>query len=351
MKKLYFLPFLFLAITAFAQKQFVVQNGTAQTFDDLNGAIAAASAGDTLYLPGGGFSISEIVDKPLHWRGVGHYPDSTSATGFTFITGNAYFSGNCDNSTFEGIYFQSSLAFGSNDNECTGVSIKRCHIGGTLYFRSITDVSGGNPDLSCQLSECVTAALDARNGMNIRVEKNLIFSTISNFYQSYFKNNSINRRDPSYGRLLYYSYNCQFVGNVFAVSYGLYNSGNCNFENNIFAGNLPYNPTTSTFTGSQNITNIAGNIYSTIVGNIYDFSYENDYHLNNTATGSDEDGTTGVSIIGTAPDGNDAGIYGTSFPYKEGAVPYQPHIRTANIDNEAVGGNLGVQINVAAQER
>ena len=56
MKKHYFLPLLFLAFTGFAQKQIVVQNSTAQTFNDLNAAIAAASAGDTLYIPGGGFS-------------------------------------------------------------------------------------------------------------------------------------------------------------------------------------------------------------------------------------------------------------------------------------------------------
>ncbi|WP_347839463.1 hypothetical protein [uncultured Draconibacterium sp.] len=352
MKKLYFLPFLFLAVTTFAQKQFVVQNGTTQTFNDLNAAIAAASAGDTLYLPGGGFNLDPAtIDKTLHWRGVGHYPDSTAATGHTQITTyDVYFSGNCDNSTFEGIYFQHHVRFGSDGDECTGVEIKRCRIGGILYLRYTSDIGSGIPDLAFNLSECVTSSIDARNAMNIRTEKNLIFGSLNNFYQSLFNHNSLNPYASS-NRIINYCTNCQFTNNVFNYSYGLYYSSNCNFENNTFQSTLPYNSITSTFTGSGNIYNTGTDIYENIVGNIYNFDYANDYHLKTEATGTDENGNTGVSIVGTATDGTNPGIYGTSLPYKEGAVPYHPHIQTADIDNEAVGGNLGVQINVAAQER
>lgn len=351
MKKLYFLPFLFLAIAGFAQKQIVVQNGTAQTFSDLNAAIAAASAGDTLYIPGGGFSVSAAVDKTLHWRGVGHYPDSTSATGHTQITNGVTFSGNCDNSTFEGIYFQSTTVFGSNDDECTGVIMKRCRIGGTLYFRSITNISNGNPDLDFYISECVTGTLDARYGTNVRIEKNLVFGLLYNFYQSFFNHNSINTNNSS--GVIRECNNCQFLNNVFSYHSGIYgNTNNCNFQNNLFQSALPFDPVTSAHTGSGNIHSVGWqNLFTTITGNIYTFSYDNDYHLKTGTTGTAEDGTTGVTIFGTATDGTNAGIYGTALPYKEGAVPYAPHIRTANVDNQAVSGNLGVQITVAAQER
>ena len=353
MKTLYLLPFLFLAITTFAQKQFVVQNGTAQTFDDINTAIAAASAGDTIYLPGGGFNLDPAtIDKTLHWRGVGHYPDSTTATGHTQITTySIYFTGDCDNSTFEGIYFQNSLYFGSTDNECTGVTMKRCRVGGSLYLRGTEDVSSGYPNLNFYLTECVTATIYARFGMNIRLEKNLCFGTFNDFRQSFFNHNSINTYQSS-NRVINNCQNCQFTNNVFAYSYGFYDaSANCNFENNLFLSNPIYNPTTSTFTGSGNITNIVGAIYSSITGDINKFDYANNYHLNAAATGTDENGNTDVSIIGAATDGTNPGIYGTSLPYKEGAVPYLPHIESADIDNEVVSGNLGVKIKVAAQER
>ncbi|AHW61730.1 hypothetical protein SAMN05444285_10983 [Draconibacterium orientale] len=349
MKKLYFLPFLFLAITTFAQKQFVVQNGTAQTFDEINAAIEAASAGDTIYLPGGGFSISAQVDKTLHWRGVGHYPDSTSATGFTQILGSPTFSGNCDNSTFEGIFFQSSVTFGSNDNECTGVIIKRCRVNSTLTLRTTTDVSSGYPNLNVQVFESVLAHIDANNGMNIRFEKNLIFGLMYDFYQSSFNHNSFNVNHSSMVRNCK---NCQFTNNVFSY-HATFDGGttNCNFENNIFQqSGMPFNSTTSTFTSSGNIYNTGLGLYVSIVGNNYTFDYANDYNLNDI-TGTAEDGTTGVSIKNSGIDGTDPGVYGTSLPYKEGAVPYAPHIQSANIVNDAVNGELGVQIKVVAQER
>jgi len=349
MKKLYFLPFLFLAITTFAQKQIVVQNGTAQTFDEINAAIAAASAGDTIYLPGGGFSISETVDKTLHWRGVGHYPDSTAATGHTQITYAATFTGNCDNSTFEGIYFQSNVTFGSSDNECTGVIIRRCRVGGTLALRTTNDVSSGYPNLNDQIFESVLASIDANNGMNIRFEKNMIFSLIYDFYQSSFNHNSFNVNNSSMVRNCK---NCQFTNNVFSY-HATFDGGttNCNFENNIFQqSGMPFNSTTSTFTSSGNIYNTGLGLYVSIVGNNYTFDYANDYNLNDI-TGTAEDGTTGVSIKNSGIDGTDPGVYGTSLPYKEGAVPYAPHIQSANIVNDAVNGELGVQIKVVAQER
>ncbi len=353
MKKITFLPLLFLCAFAFGQKQFVVQNVTAQAFDNLSDAYDAAVAGDTIYLPGGGFTAPNPIEKILHWRGVGHYPDSTSATGYSLITNWLTFNGDCDGSTFEGIFFQSSLQFGSDDNEATGIIMKRCRVGSTLYLRSTTDISNGNPDLGFQLTESVIGAIDGRYGTNCSFEKNLLFGTINNFYRCRFNHNTFNTRDYN-NYVLRYCDNCQFINNVFAYNYGLYYSSNCNFQNNLFVGALPYNPTTSNFTGSNNLTNITPSpfyITKTFSPNIYSFAYENNYHLDPSATGTNEDGITGITIIGTATDGTNPGIYGTSMPYKEGAVPYNPHIRLVDIDNEAVNGNLGVKITVAAQEK
>lgn len=351
MKKFTFLPLLFLCIIVFGQKQIVVQNGTAQSFEDINVAIAAANAGDTIYIPGGGFNITQsTIEKTLHWRGVGHYPDSTVATGHTQIANALWFTGNCDNSTFEGIYFKGGLAYGTVTNkEVTGVKIKHCRVDGTITLRKDANTDNGIPNLNFHLSESVISALDANNGSNCLIEKNLIFSTINEFRQSIFNHNAINV-NASGSRVLNYCINCQFLNNVFSYEYGLYYSANCNFQNNLFSGGLPYDPITTAFTGSNNITS-AGNMFTTITNSVNVFSYDNDYHLNTTSTGTNEDGTTGATIISTATDGTNAGVYGTTIPYKEGAVPYSPHIRTVDIDNEAINGNLGVKITVAAQEK
>ncbi|MBL4585431.1 MAG: hypothetical protein JKX84_00010, partial [Flavobacteriales bacterium] len=55
---------------------------------------------------------------------------------------------------------------------------------------------------------------------------------------------------------------------------------------------------------------------------------------------------------GAGTDGTDVGIYGGSYPYKHGAVPFNPHVQINQIDNQTNGqGELPVNIRVAAQER
>ncbi len=350
MKKTIILPFLFLGLLSWGQAQFVVQNGSkTEVYNNINTAITNAVAGDTLYLPGGGFTITNAtIDKTLHWVGHGHYPSETGATMQTRITTALNFTGNCDNSTFEGIYFTSTLTFGSAEDEATNIEIKRCRILNTLNMR-VSNV--GNPDLNFHISECVTGFLYANNGSNCLIEKSLIFGPVHYFVQSFFSHNTINASNSN--RIIYGCSNSLFNDNVFGYEWGLYNSASNTFNNNIFRSGLPYPPTDGNGNGgNNNIYNVGlENIYTDIShsANVYIFSYENDYHLNVSATGTAElDGST-VSIIGTASDGTNAGVYGTTTPYK--TIPYYPHINSANIATEAVNDQLGVNINAEAQSR
>src|SRR5665648_1289576 len=153
MKKLFLIPFLFVALISFSQPRFVVQNVTSAVFPNINDAITAASAGDTLYLPGGGLTISvATISKTLHWIGVGHYPDSTLATGQTRITSALTFTGACDNSSFEGIEFVSNLYFGDATDDAIDITIRRCRVRGNLRLRAIsTDTTNINALISCLL--------------------------------------------------------------------------------------------------------------------------------------------------------------------------------------------------------
>ena len=343
MKKLIFLAFVLLSTLTFAQPHFVVQNGTATVYNNINTAIAAANAGDTLYIPGGGFSVSAAVNKTMHWIGVGHYPDSTSVTGPTKIVSTVTFTGDCDNSSFEGIDFTSDLNMGSSDNELDNLVMKRCRIRGNLNLRANTT---GNPNINAQISECVLFNLNGNNASNCKVEKCNINYMINNFHQSLFIFNSLNLYNPTgwYGsntNTVNGCYNCQFRNNIFSNEYDLSGIENCEFSYNLYAGGLPFDPVNSTNSGSNNVINVgADNIYITLTSSIVDFQYANNYHLKSGCPG-----------IGAADDGTDIGIYGSSLPYKEGAVPSYPHIQAAKIDTKATNGNLGVKITVAAQER
>jgi hypothetical protein len=54
--------------------------------------------------------------------------------------------------------------------------------------------------------------------------------------------------------------------------------------------------------------------------------------------------------VNAGNDGNDIGLFGTSAPYKEGNIPYNPHFRSAVIAPATnPNGDLPVNIRVAAQ--
>lgn len=343
-----------MATLSWGQAQFVVQNASkTEVYTNINNAIINAVSGDTLYIPGGGFTISNTtITKSLHWVGHGHYPDSTQATMQSRITSALNFNSTCTNSSFEGIYFTSQLLFGSDGIDATNITFKRCRIGSNLYLRAIYD---DTPDLNFEVSECViNGTLSARNGTNCHVNKSIIFGSISYFQQSFFKYNDF----PAYtgcsnctsrNRTIQYSKSCTFENNIFAYQFGLYNTESCVLSYNIFDRALPFNEA-STHSGNNNIVNVDVNeIFQNITGNIYTFSYDNDYHLKTSTYGTPQDGSPNVLITGTSSDGTNCGIYGTTTPYK--TIPYYPHINTATIDNEATNNQLGVEINVKAQSR
>ncbi len=345
MKKIIILPLLFLGFLSWGQAQFVVQNGAkTEVYNNINTAITNAEAGDTLYIPGGGFTITNTtIDKTLHWVGHGHYPDSTEATMQTRITSALTFTGACDNSSFEGILFTSSLIFGTSTDEAINIQMKRCRLNDNITLRlSVT----GNPSLNFQISECVFIKnINANNGSNCLVEKSLIFGLTQYFYQSNFVHNNFNSNSTT---LIYYCQSCQYVDNVFANTCGFYYSNSNTLNNNVFASTIP---AYGTNTGSNNIYNVgSANIYTDIShsANIYTFSYDNNYHLQSSTGTAESDGST-VSIIGAATDATNAGIYGSTAPYK--TIPYYPHINTATIATEATNDKLGVNINVEAQNR
>ncbi len=351
MKKIIILPFLFLAIFSWGQAQFIVQNGTKTlVYTNINDALSNAASGDTLYLPGGGFTISTTtIDKTLHWVGHGHYPSETSATLPTRIATNLSFDGSCDNSSFEGILFTGSLNFGSADDETTNIQMKRCRVMGTLSLRYINT---GTPDLNFQISECVLQSVNANNGNNCLIEKSLIFSYIDNFYQSLFDHNVINVDGSSTysNAFIRYSNGCTLSNNVFGFDGGLHSTGSCTFLNNIFPTGLPYSSTNNSNSGSNNIYNVAtGTAFVSITGNANVFNYDNNYQLSSSTTGTAESDGSTVNLKNTASDGTNAGIYGTTEPYK--TIPYYPHINTANIATKVENNQLNVSINAEAQSR
>lgn len=346
MKKIIILPLLFIGLLGWGQAQFIVQNGSkTEIYNNINTAIDNAVAGDTLYIPGGGFALGNTtISKSLHWVGHGHYPAATGATMQSRITSNLTFDGACDNSSFEGIWFTGTLTFGSTDDEALNITMKRCRVSGTFTLRK-TDSE--TPNLNFFISECViNGNLNAKNGSNCHIEKSILFDNIGYFYQSLFVNLIHMPSEEGY-------YNCEtikfcnsstFKNSIFAAYSGIESTNSCTFLNNIYSRTTFVGDTERPGTGNTDLNNIYGvpieNIFPPLTGDAWLFSYDNDYHL--------IDGSPGINH---GDDNLDVGIYGSTSPYKENAIPYYPHINTANIAPNSVNNQLGVIINAEAQSR
>ena len=341
MKKSIF--FLFLASccsfsTACAQNLIALQhNGAASFFTTIPDAVTAAVSGDTIFLPGGSF-LAFNIDKKLAIIGVGHNPDSTAATGMTLISGTISFgNGDCDGSVLTGLRVNGEINSSGLDND--NVQISRCFI-----ISGITpngNGSGGSENWT--ISECFFPTIQFIK--NSFVSNNLIAHFILNAQDCQIENNAF----------LYDAY-LPIVGNSCMVKNNIFNfvtdccvSGqqisNSLFDNNIWSsGSLPNGVfgTGNIGTGNINDPNFDGLFtnfsYTTYTGNINN-PYPFDFHLVNAAYNTG--GTNGTPI----------GIYGGTFPWKDGSLPFNPHILFKSIGNSTdQNGNLLINIHVEAQD-
>ena len=81
-------------ITAGAQNIAVVNSSnTTKIYQTLDEAITEAEDGSIIYLPGGGFQVTDnaVIDKQLTIMGVSHRGDTDNVDGATVISGNLNF--------------------------------------------------------------------------------------------------------------------------------------------------------------------------------------------------------------------------------------------------------------------
>jgi hypothetical protein len=137
------------------------------------------------------------------------------------------------------------------------------------------------------------------------------------------------------GYSIYYGSSSLFENNIFYMMGGFqYNSGSNTFRNNIFKLD---NPLIGSDVSEQNLFSVI-NIF---VQPTTAFDYGINFHL-----------AAGSPAIGAGKGGTQCGIYGGGRPYKEAAVPSNPHVRTKTIaDNTNASGQLQVQATVVAQQQ
>lgn len=326
-------------------------NGTPSFHTNLNNAFSASQSGDTIYIPGGNFAIGPNlnIDKQLYILGVGHNPDSTSATLRTFLTGDFNFIGGATGSVVSGVYLTGNVSVNSAYN-LDAITVTRCNIG-SVYGLSIFNCTyGSNPNLDNWVfsENIIRGTISGFDGVNNVFTNNIIGGNIvSCIGNNSYLNNIFLYMNSTANPVIGYVKNATIKNNVFRASMyfigGISVCGgstsfplNNTFYNNIIVQNYDFS-TQPTFTYYNNYINIpASSIFVNQTGNV--FSYQHNYHLQSPSTYVGDDGTQ-------------CGIYGGFFPWKEGSVPINPHVQYKNIANTTdANGNLIINIQVGAQD-
>jgi hypothetical protein len=310
-----------------AQNSIALQTkGTTVFYQVLDSAITHALDGDTLYLSGGVFGVSGTLNKRLHLVGVGHHPDSTKSTSSTNLLSELKLGSGSARGSITGINMASNYISiqGSLDNYI----ISRCNL-------SISSSTNNVSNLLCIENVLKNIDINGNNNIfynNIIQESGLRFGTSNTLKNNIF----LGVYFLSYNGLINYSLfenniflngSNDFTGNVYSNSFKnnlFLTNFNLNRNSNFGIGNLGNQPQSSVF------INQSGNT----------FDYTHDYHINPDSPAKN---------AGT--DGTDIGIYGGLFPWKEGSVPFNPHIQSLILDSKTdKDGNLNVKIKVQAQE-
>lgn len=331
--KLILLAGFFTGFTANAQQKTALHsNGVTTIFDGVNqfvNAYNAANSGDTIYLPGGTISAIPIINKKINVFGAGFHPDSTTATLQTSMA-NLTIQEFADSSYFSGINFTGNISTPYNQS-VNYLTITRCS------FLSITfDGNQANPCKHVTLKQnVIKGAIMLNNAQYSTISNNIIENLVQNGVYNAILNNIF--LGLQYGSTFLSIANSMVANNVVfktASSWNAINAcDNTTFSNNIFTHTPAVG--TNTFIGDFFNVDIT-TVFVNQTGNV--FNTTNNYHLVNPATYQGNDAT-------------EIGIYGGLYPFKNGAVPLNPHIQFKNISTQtAPNGDLNIQLKVAAQD-
>jgi hypothetical protein len=348
MKKLAFSLLSMLGIATYAQNTVTMLHhaGTVTPHYGNSGFVDAYNAsvnGDTIYLPGKYFGPPSVINKRLTIIGTGHFPDSTSATGITYIQSSITLGENADSTHIEGLYINGHIAI-QNNSAPNKILIRRNYVNGYINFSGDRTT---NPVIDARVIENIIGSnVHGENTYHLIVANNIINNIISGVHNGTILNNIIfGDAWAGYPYDNYYAFNdCNntlIENNILTGTNsnggtaGLINSTNNTFNNNVFCRNQNFGANT-----------ISGNHLSQDYAQLFvsaatkGFSYQYNFQLQNPGnyTGTD---ATQVGIYG--------GLLGAA---KTASVPMNPHIYHKAISNTTnPNGTLNINVKVKAQTK
>lgn len=328
--------FLTMALQGYLQNVFTLDGTTGtRAYSNIDSALKYAQDGDYLYLPGGTINLPAplIIQKRLNIIGAGHYPDSTSATGLTIIPNNVYFQTTSSGSMLQGVFMNGNIYLGTEAkySAAKNILISRCSFF-TMYLSDDGMNYRGAENII--IRECIVRAdIIFAVVPNVLVENCLINGGLAHGGGQTSVKNCLMLRAS--GNALVHCNGIRLENNIIMSSSGFWAGNNYNVQayNNIFKETDPLGAGPMYLNNKFSITNLFVNAPDGA------FSYTGNYHLKSDSPARN-----------AGFDGKDCGIYGGSNPYKEGAVPVNPHIRAKVLPAQTdAQGKINVQVTVAAQ--
>ena len=174
----------------------VSENGGTSVFETLQEAINAADNGSIIYLPGGGFPLSDdvVITKKLCIIGLGYSVKSENVDGSTVISGNLWFNENSSGSSVMGCYITGNVNIGNDGASVNDVVVKYCNLNsiqvknnnslGTMVNQNYLR-NGSNLARGTAFTNNVTPGISSENGTIL----NNLFVNSSNFTTCYVAHN------------------------------------------------------------------------------------------------------------------------------------------------------------------
>lgn len=310
------------AMAASAQQIAVVTAGGSTTmYQTLGDAIDGAPKNSVIYLPAGGFQISDDVKitKKLTIIGVTHKANSDNAEGNTIVSGNLFFNEGSDNSAVMGCYISGTVYVGNDKNAVNGILVKYCNVG---YINVYNNQCAGT-----KINQCYVRNYSSFGGAE---------GTITNSIMPWLRSvtggeisNNIFTGHYSSSVTLYEVNNVTISNNIFLLWCGISGS-NFQYSNNLSRngswGNDEYGV-------SLNLNNWDG-VFKKNNG----VTPASDYHF--TAEYAEYEGQVGIYCTKNGSTG-----------FSDGCLPPVPYVSSKRIDEQTdAEGNLTIRLRVRAGE-
>lgn len=331
-RKILFAVALLATMTAAAQNIAAVSPSNATTiFQTLDEAIVGAESGSTIYLPGGGFQISDEtkINKKLTIMGVSHRGDTDNVDGATVISGNLHFEGGSSGSAVLGVYLTGNINVGTRTDSVTNFTVRYCNVN---YIKVKHSQSSG-----MVVNQCYLRRESNFGNCNVRLENNIAHSYA--YINGGIINHNIITSKPCGSYLSTYMHiginNTTITNNFFLASYSISRDcSNCLTHNNFWDSS--FSDSSSDLIGENPFFRESDKTWDDVFYANKGVSILSDYRLK---------GSWGK---GKATDGTDIGIYG-NIAEKKDLTPI-PRIVSKKVDESTDGsGKLQIEVTVKAQ--